>query len=387
MTRNQRVKNVLLGLFLVLAMVLVSCAPMAMEMRTGPKAWVGGPRDGTEVPAGEVPVLCHGFARVGVSQVELLVNDSFVTRAANTEDPGATDFTAILAFQAAEPGRYAVRCRVVDQDGEMGTSAPITVVVPGEVPPPPPPPEETATPTETTEPPTATPLPPTGTPVPPTATPIPPTATPIPPTATPLPPTPTPLPPNIVSLVASPSTIVEGQCTTVSWQVQGFISAVFFDGEGVGHDDSRQKCPTQTTSYQLVAQGPGGQTTANVTVSVTPGDTTGPQIYRETGPKVMAAPNPPYCTSPYEFGAIVTDPSGVRWVKLICSFNQGPEQTCGGLQFEGSNFYSIEYALPTDDSAEPGDSMRWYIRACDMVDPMNCSNSPSHTVPIGECLI
>jgi hypothetical protein len=51
--------------------------------------------------------------------------------------------------------------------------------------------------------------------------------------------------------------------------VEGVISAVYFDGEGVGDHDSRQKCPGQTASYTLRAVGPGGEDTADVTVTVT----------------------------------------------------------------------------------------------------------------------
>lgn len=93
-----------------------------------------------------------------------------------------------------------------------------------------------------------------------------PTATGVPPTSTPTTPPP---PPTIVSIQANPSSITQGQCTTVSWAVEGVISAVYFDGEGVGDHDSRQKCPTQSRTYDLRAVGPGGEDTADVTVTVT----------------------------------------------------------------------------------------------------------------------
>ncbi len=47
------------------------------------------------------------------------------------------------------------------------------------------------------------------------------------------------------------------------------ITEVYFDGEGVGDHDSRQKCPTQTKSYNLRAVGPGGESNQSVTVTVT----------------------------------------------------------------------------------------------------------------------
>lgn len=105
--------------------------------------------------------------------------------------------------------------------------------------------------------PEATTMPPT--PAAPTATAVPPAAT-----STPLPP-----PPTIVSLQATPSSITEGQRTTISWAVEGVITAVYFDGEGVGDHDSRSDRPQQTTTYTLRAVGPGGETTRDVTVTVT----------------------------------------------------------------------------------------------------------------------
>jgi hypothetical protein len=152
------------------------------------------------------------------------------------------------------------------------------------------------------------------------------------------------------------------------------------------------RCPTATREFVLTAE-VGGQVvdSASLTVVViqpspSPSDRDGPQIYREIGPSVMAAPYKNSCTSPYQFGAIVRDASGVRWVKLICSFNQGPEQSCGGLQLTGSDYYEIDYSLPTDGSIQPGFTMHWHIRACDVVDPMNCTDSPSYTVSIGNCI-
>ncbi|MDH4207544.1 MAG: Ig-like domain-containing protein [Anaerolineae bacterium] len=100
----------------------------------------------------------------------------------------------------------------------------------------------------------------------PTATGVPPTSTPIPPVSTPTTPPP---PPTIVSFQANPASITEGQTTTVSWAVEGVISAVYLDGEGVGDHDSRPRQPEQTTTYTLRAVGPGGETTRDVTVTVT----------------------------------------------------------------------------------------------------------------------
>ena len=71
-----------------------------------------------------------------------------------------------------------------------------------------------------------------------------------------------------MSFQASPASIVVGQCATLSWAVEGELTGVWLDGEGVGQYDDRDKCPGSTTSYTLVARSAGGEDTASVTVSV-----------------------------------------------------------------------------------------------------------------------
>ncbi len=353
MRSNQPVERILLGIFLVLALALASCGPTTEveTAPTNPRAWFGGPPDGSEVPPDEVSAMCHGFAQGGVAQIELWVNGALANQAANPT-PGGEYFTAVLTFQPSGPGSYVLLCRAYDQAGEMAQSGPSTVVVSGEVP--------TAMPTETGVPtptptateaqPTATSVPPTATPVAPTATTIPPTATPVPPTATPRPPTSTPTTPpapTIQSLVANPPTINKGSCSRISWAVVGVISAVYFDGEGVGDHDFRDKCPNQTTTYILRAVGPGGERTANITVEVAQ-DTTGPTITNVdplAGGRVYTGAcsgGPTYPTS-LEISATVTDSSGVRAVEFYCTLPGQGEQYCGAFVRGGGNNWRISY--------------------------------------------
>jgi hypothetical protein len=402
MGSNRHLRAALTVLFLVSALALASCEERAavVGVDTAPiRAWVGGPMDGSEIPMGANSALCHGFAIAGVSQLELWVNGSFANRMANP-DPSEEYFTSELGFNADAAGAYALECVTTDQDGLNARSEPSTVFVTGEEPSPTTPSEiSTATPTATEAPPTEVPPTSTSIPteVPPTSTSIPPTSTRIPPTSTPLPPSPTRVPPSITSFEVSKSQITLGECVTFSYVVAGSPDAIFFDGVGVvGPSGSEDRCPTETREFVLTAKvGTQVVDSASLTVVViqpspsptTPSDTEGPQILRETGPATMTAPWSGYCRDPYDFGAIVRDDSGVRWVKLICSFNQGPEQSCGALQLTSTDYYHIEYRLPTDGSVKSGDTMHWHIRACDTVDPMNCSNSPTHHVTLGPCVI
>ena len=70
----------------------------------------------------------------------------------------------------------------------------------------------------------------------------------------PTPPTPTPEPPLNPNLRADSSFVTPGQCTSIRWDVDN-VKAVYFvtngQAEGVGGHDTRNVCPTATTSYLL----------------------------------------------------------------------------------------------------------------------------------------
>ena len=402
MNGSRRIRAALACLLLVSALVLAACGPTASQVvEGGPRAWVGGPPDGSEVPIGEVSVMCHAFARGGVSQIELYVNGSFANRAANP-DAGNEYFTARLTFETTGPGSYVLHCRTYDGAGGMIQSDPVTVRVTGEEPTPTTGEEEipTATPTSTEVPPTEVPPtptvpPPTGTAVPPTATRIPPTSTPIPPTSTPRAPTPTPQPVRILSFEVSKSQIFQGECVRFTWQVGGAPTAIYFDGEGVGNaPDSRDKCPTATREFELRAEGYGGPVTARLTVVViqaspTPGDTTGPSISRvaDTPDPINA---PPCAPNSVTISAAVSDPSGVSTVQLVYrvydSTRQGQWRTLT-MQAAGTGIYQLVVTwsdLQSSLTSPSQSTMEYYVQAYDAVG--NRSQSPTGTVTIGYCI-
>ena len=104
--------------------------------------------------------------------------------------------------------------------------------------------------------------------------PPPPTA--IPPTATAVA-APTPQPQ--IGFWADRTTIAQGECTTLRWQVHN-VQAVFVYPVGQNFRDfpvtgegSRQVCPTTTTTYEMrVQRTDGGVETRQVTINVTPGN-------------------------------------------------------------------------------------------------------------------
>lgn len=84
-------------------------------------------------------------------------------------------------------------------------------------------------------------------------------------------------PAPIIEFNASPTTIDEGQCTTLSWRVEN-VQSVWVYPQGANYEDfpvtgqdSREECPTQTTIYEMRVLLNGGTTELRqVTVVVNP---------------------------------------------------------------------------------------------------------------------
>ena len=89
----------------------------------------------------------------------------------------------------------------------------------------------------------------------------------------PLPPPPTA---PTASLTASPETLEKGQSTTLTWETAN-ANEVSIDAAGITTETlgslqskgSMQVTPTDSTTYTLVAKGPGGKETASTRVTVT----------------------------------------------------------------------------------------------------------------------
>ncbi len=87
-------------------------------------------------------------------------------------------------------------------------------------------------------------------------------------------PPPPPPPPSVAgptaSISVSPDTIAQGQSATLNWQTSN-ATDVSIDGIGaVQPSGSQQVTPTDSTTYRLVAKGPGGTQEATTRLTVTP---------------------------------------------------------------------------------------------------------------------
>jgi peptidoglycan-associated lipoprotein len=84
------------------------------------------------------------------------------------------------------------------------------------------------------------------------------------------PPAPPPAKPAISEFSAEPSSVERGQASTLRWSVSNATDISIDQGIGaVQSNGSRQVFPSNTTTYTLVANGPGGSDTRQVTVEVT----------------------------------------------------------------------------------------------------------------------
>ncbi|MFN8473759.1 MAG: hypothetical protein U0822_16335 [Anaerolineae bacterium] len=71
-----------------------------------------------------------------------------------------------------------------------------------------------------------------------------------------------------INFWADSQTVTKGECTTVHWDVQ-YIDRVYFEGDGVTGQGSKEVCPEQATTYTLEVVHYGGSTTNHqVTVKV-----------------------------------------------------------------------------------------------------------------------
>ena len=84
-------------------------------------------------------------------------------------------------------------------------------------------------------------------------------------------PPPVPGPPTIEQFAAEPNPVMRDQQTTLRWKVGASTSVTLSPGIGdVAASGTRVMAPQDSTTYELLARGPGGVATARVELTVTP---------------------------------------------------------------------------------------------------------------------
>lgn len=102
-----------------------------------------------------------------------------------------------------------------------------------------------------------------------------------------------------ISFGADRTSLRQGECTTLRWNVEG-IDSVYFDGGGVTGSGSRQVCPSRTTTYSLrVRLIGGGEDVRGVTITIAPTPTPWPTATAQATPTPTSwwPTNTPYPTA------------------------------------------------------------------------------------------
>ena len=124
--------------------------------------------------------------------------------------------------------------------------------------------------------------------------------------------------PIVTSFLASPTTIDEGDNSTLTWEVSGAVSVMITPGVGsVGLSGSSLVSPTETTTYTLTATNTAGSSTASLTVTVnTAMQKAIDVVVEEILPNIpeIQSGEPYWCLkldSPLPPGAIILEDSGM----------------------------------------------------------------------------
>jgi len=133
---------------------------------------------------------------------------------------------------------------------------------------------------------------------------------------------------QIVRFDATPSSILPGQSSQLTWVVQGATSVTIQPGVGtVSLTGSTNVSPAQSTTYTLTAVGPSGTVNATTTVTVGGTPTGNPLIIRFDASPLSIQPGQQSTLSWSTFGATNVSISGVGSVTPNGSTTVSPTQT------------------------------------------------------------
>lgn len=205
---------------------------------------------------------------------------------------------------------------------------------------------------------------------PPTPTPRP-TNTPVPAQPTPTPaPQATATPASQISFTANPTSIQQGQCSTLSWSVQN-VQAVWVYPRGEPYNrfprtgqGSEVVCPNSTTTYEIrVLQRDGSVVIRQVTIDVTPGAATPTPVPPTATPAASTLPGSRWEVVNYNDGnALVTLIPGTRLTLEFGTDGQvrgsaGCNSYFASFQAGGSSLTMGQPAATSQFCAEPAGVM------------------------------
>ncbi|MFC2015523.1 CARDB domain-containing protein [Chloroflexota bacterium] len=248
-SRSPILTAIIVGL---MAVATVACCLLISSLlfRTGggrPYAAIESPADRSQIGVGnEIILRAVAGGTDNITSLELGVDGVMVASASSLAPEGEPALTVSSEWMFNTPGEHEISALAYTSDGEASRPASVIVVAVE-----------------------ASVAPPEGTP---TLTPVPgrPTSTPAP---APEPSSTVPPPPAIEYFQVSPASVTAGGCATLQWGsvLHATDARIEPDVGGVGTPGSIEICPAETTTYVLVATGPGGETPASTTITVVGG--------------------------------------------------------------------------------------------------------------------
>ncbi len=236
----------LLAGFTIVCLIVLATLLLGRGKGT-PDVIIQSPAPGTQISVGnEIILQATASGAKDITRLELSIDG--ILAAATSNPDGISSLTVSKVWTFATPGEHVISAKADTASGKRSSpaSVKVSVVATGiSATATPPPGEQTSTPT--------------------------PTFTPTPEPEDTAAPTPTTVPPPLIEFFqASPSAIDAGGCTTLQWgKVHNATEASIEPGiGGVGTPGSQTVCPLETTTYLLIATGPGGTSEASTTVTV-----------------------------------------------------------------------------------------------------------------------
>ena len=350
-SQRLRLSRIFLAVIVLFIILFSACKPISQNTQ---KAWIDVPFKNSSYQAGEaIHLQAHVYAGSGVAEVQCSI-DSIPYHRGAPEAPGSTFSIYLQDLVINNPGDHIIS--VVAYDAESNPSNPafvaVTITEPEEISPVPTVPEAAPTAQGTAA----------------------------------------PAAEISISFWADQNQIQQGNCTDLNWNVQ-HADSISLNGSGVGASGSEQVCPSQTTSYTLIANAPSGQKQQSLTITV-------------SSPPPPADQDPPLITnishSPgkiwnyYTCGAdtftvtaSVSDASSINSVSIRFRVIKGAESGAWverSLSGSGGNYHiSITPNDLKQSMAKYRGLVEYTISAEDAQG--NTSHSGTKTIEVGECLL
>ncbi len=376
---NEKILNVVkkVGYGLLLIVVCASTTSCAQQVSTGPETWIDNPRDGASLEPGKaIAIKSHVFAKGGVAEVVLTINDEAYRR--DVPPDVSSEFISIKQDWTPDtPGTYRLQVQGFDAQGQPAKPASVMVEVKGK------PevavvspvisvtPENTITPTVTVTPTRVISITPEFTR------------------------TPTNPPGSNVSFYAKPDSLKAGECTTMYWAVEN-AQRVIFGGKDQPFVGSYKDCLCSTQRFSLrVIDLDGTEKLHTVNINVTgdcatdvpPPDDDGGDQQPQPQPQPEVDKTPPSVPVPAVPANGLTIPcktnqtlvwqpskdnaSGIAgyYVKLEIQVKKGVWQSAGG--------YGPVKDKQVGVKVQCGGVYRWMVRAQDGAGNYSAWSSPS----------